>query len=87
MANGLANPGRCPMTEFTVAVVHEADPPEEANVVVALCGESGFILEDGSLTPKNFDYAFPGSPYIDCAGCLAAGAAKKRRAAERKVSV
>jgi hypothetical protein len=70
----------------TIAIVHEADPPEEANVVIALCGESGFILEDCSLTPKSFDYAFPGSPHIDCAECLAAGAAKKRLATERKIS-
>lgn len=69
-----------------VAIVHEADPPEKANVVVALCGEPGFILEDCSLTPKSFDYAFPGSPYIDCEQCLAAGAAKKRLAVARKIS-
>jgi hypothetical protein len=73
------------MTE-TIAIVHEADPPEEANVVIALCGESGFILDDFSLTPKSFDYAFPGSPYIDCEQCLAAGAIKRRLAAQRKVS-
>lgn len=72
------------MTEAFV-IVHEADPPVDANVVIALCGESGFIREDYTLTPKSFDFAHPGSPYIDCAECLMARAVKKRLATERKV--
>lgn len=51
-----------------MSVVHMADP--EGDVVVAECGATGFILPDASLTPEDFDFAFPNSPCVNCLPCL-----------------
>lgn len=72
------------MTEVIV-IVHAAEPNDDAGVVIALCGESGFIRDDAEIIPESFDFAAPDSLYVDCEGCLAAAAHPKRLAAALKV--
>lgn len=54
------------------ALAHAADPDPDGNVVIAKCGAVGYIMPDASLSPIDFDWAFPDSPCINCLACLRA---------------
>ncbi len=53
-----------------IRIVHAAAPVEGQDVVIAFCGAVGYILEDASLTPADFDFAAPDSKYVDCVACI-----------------
>lgn len=67
-------------------VIHAADPPEEAGLVIAACGAVGYILPDATLTPDTFNFAAPWSPVVDCLDCLGKLQTRdKRTSATRRV--